>query len=166
MWWMLKGIPKGEWVVLTPEWHRGETREDETEEKWRWCQVDIMRPRHVPLQLLELFTHTITSRVATTMWVKRKTNCTLHFFPSLPPSPFPCCCTDWHYVNVGLWKKKAEISSWKVDMEKDTTTALNKRLYNPQTLIFARQWSQQQVCIWDIRSWQQFSSVFYWINGF
>lgn len=135
MWRTLKGIPKGEWVVITPEWHMGEKRSWDRREV-EGCQVDIMRLRHVPLQLLELFTHTTMSRVATTVWLKRKTNCTLHFSSLRPPSP--CCCTDWHYVNVGLWKKKSidkQLESWHGE---DKTTSFTKRLHNPGSEVSSR----------------------------
>lgn len=109
------------------------------------------------------------------MWAVWKTNLgTFYFFPSFLSLLSPSFSLSLYWLP--LWKseplKKIIMSSWQRRTQRDGRDSkgqnicihhINKRLYNPQKLIFALQQTicrQQQVCIWEIKSGLQFSTLF------
>lgn len=113
--------------------------------------MDIMRPRHAPLQLLELFfTHTVASNCCQPCeWCEKQTLelSILSLLSLLSPSFFSSSiCTDCHYENLKPLKKIMISSCGKghgklTGTGEDKTSAFNKRFYDPQKLVFALQQS-------------------------
>lgn len=106
--------PTRAWTVITPDWPKGGLGSRDREGREGGCQVDIMRLRHAPLQLREVFhshvskqpCHNHVSSVKNKPWY-------LLFFPSSLLSPAVIMKTLVFEENNNKQVAKEDIGGWQ-----------------------------------------------------